>query len=260
MRRVPSAAIGAAMALTALAGCARSTQGHGFGPVYTTVAGLGAQMTKGSSQLTSYRGTLHLEAGALKQNSTFSSTLAQGTVTALDDQINTLAQGVTVKIHVIITDGKVYVDRSGQSGKPWVIATPDSSDPVVSTLASNVQATLSQSGMQQYLVLVAAGRDLSPVGPETVDGVACTHYKLTVDTQAAAKKLPGQQGEQMQRAADAGVATIPLEIWIDSQGRAVRLTDKLTAQGTTASIELRLGHFNEPITIEAPPPDQVAGS
>lgn len=253
------AAIGAATALAVLTACSTSTHGRGFGPVYTTVSGLGAQMTRGSSQLTSVRGTLHLEAGPLKQDSTYASTLSHGAVTALDDRIDTAYQGRQVKLHVIIAGGKIYVDRSGRSDKPWVIATPDSSDPVVASLASNVQGTLSQSGMQQYLLMVSAARDLNVLGPEAVDGVPCTRYKLTVDTREAASKLPGSQGEQMQRTADAGVATIPLEVWVDSQGHALRLTDKVTAQGTTATIELRLGHFNEPMTIRPPAPDQIAG-
>lgn len=260
MRDMQRAAIGAAMAGAVLAACSTSIHGQPFGPVYTTVSGLGAQMSKASSELTTVRGTLHLDAGSLRQDSAYSSTLAKGTVTALDDQVSTVYQGQTIKIHVIIADGKLYVDRSGQSDRPWVIATPDSSDPLVSSLAANAQATLGQSGMQQYLLMVSAARDLNVVGPETVSGVPCTHYKLTVDTQAAAKTLPGQQGEQMQHAADAGVDTIPLEVWVDSEGHAIRLSDKVTAQGTTASIDLRLGDFDEPVTIKAPPRDQIAGS
>lgn len=245
-----------AVAGTVAAGCSATTHGTGFGPTYTTVSGLAAQLSHATTQLETVQGSLHLSAGPVDETGTFSETVDAGNVNALDAKYTVKAQGNTVNVHVIIVDDTLYVDR-GRNGKPWVIATPDSSDPVVAQLAENIQGTLSQSGMNQYVTMVSAGQDLKVVGIDSVDGVRCVHYHVSIDTRSAAKKLPGEQGKQMQQAADAGVDTIPLEMWVDAQGRIPKLTDKVTTEQATATVELRMNHFNEKVSISAPPPDQV---
>ncbi len=277
--------------------CSATQTGRGFGPVFTTVAGLAAQATKAGNDITSVRGTLRVKSGPLDQTSTFSEQLSRGRVTAFDDRISTIYQGNTTPLHLIIVDGKVYVDRSGQGGKPWVIATRDSSDiyqgnttplhliivdgkvyvdrsgqggkpwviatrdssdPVVANLAENVDGTLDQAGMHGYVLMVSVGQDLRLVGPDTVGGVPCVRYHLSVDARVAAQRLTGPQAEQMQQAVDAGVDTIPLDVWVDATGRTVRVTDHVTAGAQSATVDLRLNHFNEPMSIDAPPPDQIA--
>lgn len=251
-------AIALAAALVAgAAGCSATHTGSGFGPVYTTISGLAAQLSKGTSQMTSSQGSLNLTSGPLTSSSTFSGQMSKGNVTAMDDRVNTTYQGKTTELHMIIVGGKVYVDR-GRGGKPWVIATTDSPDPVVAQLATDIPGTLSQSGATQFVTLVSVGRDLQLIGPGTVDGVQSAHYHLMVDTASAAKKLPGNQGKQMQQAADAGVDTIPLDLWVDANGRAIKVVDKVVAEGVNATAEIRMGHFNEPVTISAPPPSQIA--
>jgi len=258
MGRTWTAAFACAAISVAATGCSTTQAGRGFGPVFTTVSGLAAQATKAGSDITSVRGTLRVKSGPLDQTSTFSEQLSRGRVTAFDDRISTIYQGNTTPLHLIIVDGKVYVDRSGQGGKPWVIATRDSSDPVVANLAENVDGTLDQAGMHGYVLMVSVGQDLRLVGPDTVGGVPCVRYHLSVDARVAAQRLTGPQAEQMQQAVDAGVDTIPLDVWVDATGRTVRVTDHVMAGAQSATVDLRLNHFNEPMSIDAPPPDQIA--
>ena len=86
------------------------------------------------------------------------------------------------------------------------------------------------------------------VGPET----------LSIDPRAAAKKLPGEQGQQMQQAADAGIDAIPMDLWVDEDGRSIKLTDEVAAAGQKVSVEMRMSHFNENVSIDAPLADQIA--
>jgi quinol monooxygenase YgiN len=251
-------AAAAFVALVAVAGCSTKQAGHGFGPTFTTVAGLAAKLATGTDHLTSLHATLHVKADALDQLSTLDETMAQGDVSAMDDRIRTTYQGKTTNLHLIIASGKLYVDRSGQSAKPWVIATEDSSDPVVAQLAKNIGATLGQAGMHQYVVMVSAAQQFHLVGAEQLDGVACAHYHLSIDPRAAAKKLPGEQGQQMQQAADAGINAIPMDLWVDGNGRSIKLTDEVAAAGQKVTVEMRMGRFNENVSIDAPPDDQIA--
>ncbi|HEY2985976.1 MAG TPA: hypothetical protein VGJ38_17595 [Jatrophihabitantaceae bacterium] len=257
MRRTWTAAFSCA-AVVAVAGCSTTQTGHGFGPVFTTVSDLAAQATKAGNDITSVRGTLRVKSGPLDQTSTFSELQSRGRVTAFDDRISTIYQGKTTLLHLVIVDGKVYVERSGQGGKPWVVATRDSSDPVLANLAENVDGTLDQAGMHGYVLMVSVGQNMRLVGPDTVDGVPCVRYHLSVDARVAAQRLTGPQAEQMQQAVDAGVDTIPLDVWVDAIGRTVRVTDHVTAGAQSATVDLRMSHFNEPVSIHAPPPDQIA--
>jgi hypothetical protein len=251
-----------AAAIVAMAGCSTTTGGTGFGPAYSTVAGLGAQIAHGIAQVSTLHGSLKLSVRTaqpgqrLDQTSTFIEQLSGGKVTAIDDRISTAVQGRTTDLRVVYVNRTLYVDH-GQNGKPWLLATPDSSDAVAASVARSIQSTLRTSGMQYYTVMVASGHDLGLVGSESVDGDACVHYHLTVDPRAVAEKLPGEQGQEMQQALQAGVDAIPLDLWVDAQGRTVKITDTVAAQGTTADVDLRMNHFNESVEINAPPADQV---
>jgi hypothetical protein len=255
MNRTRIAALAGAAAMVA-AGCSTTTTGTGTGPVFTEVSGLAAQMSNGLAQVKTAQGRLHLTAGPVEQTSTFREAFSGGDVTALDDQVSTSVQGTITKLHVIYVDQKLYVDR-GHDATPWVIATPGSSDRVVATLAASFKATLSQSGAQYYTTMTSAGHDLKVIGSDSVDGVPSMHYHLTVDPRVAVQKLPAEQAQQMQAAVDAGVDAIPVDVWVDGRGRPVRLTDEVSANGQTANVELRLNHFDQPITIQAPPADQI---
>jgi LppX/LprAFG-like lipoprotein len=254
MNRTRVAAL--AGALLVVAGCSTTTKGTGIGPAYTSVAGLGAALAHANAQLKSEQGSLHLSAGPIDETGTFSGKLDGGNVVELEARYTTTLQGNTTRLHMIIVGGTLYVER-GQNGKPWVIATPDSPDPIVAELAKDISGTLTQSGVRQFVLMVAAAQNLKLVGQETVDGVSCMHYSLSVDTRSAAQKLPGTQGQQMQQAADAGVDTIPLNLWVDGQGLVRKVTDKVTTEQATAALELRLNRFDEDVHISAPPPSQI---
>jgi hypothetical protein len=246
-------------AVVVVAGCSTTTRGDGFGPASTTVDGLAAQITHGAVQIKTVQATLHVSSTALDQTSTFREQLTAGNVTAMDNKISTTARGTTNDLRLIYVDKTLYVDHA-QNGKPWVIATPSSSDPVVSQLAETLPATLSSSSVRYYAVLASASKDLRLIGREAVDGVPCVHYALSIDPRVVVQKLPENQRQAMQQAIDAGVGTIPVDEWVDAQGRPVKVTDTVTAQGQTVKIDLRMSHFDEPITIDAPPANQIAPS
>jgi hypothetical protein len=60
--------------------------------------------------------------------------------------------------------------------------------------------------------------------------------------------------------AEAGVTKIPVDIWMDEQGRPQKLTEKTTVKGQVMFFDFRLSRLNEPITIAAPPASQVSTS
>lgn len=230
--------------------------GGSAGPVAPNVSALAAQITHGSIKVKTAQGKLDVDAGPLTQTSTFRQQMADAQITTFEDQIDTTFQGNNTKIHVIYVDKTIYIDR-GQNGKPWIIAKPDSSDQVAAQLAQTFPQSLAQSSIKYYAVMVESAHDLKFVGAESVDGVPTNHYHFIVDPKVLVQKLPPDQAQQMQNAVDAGVDSVPADEWVDAQGRPVRVTDEVTAQGQTAKIDLHLSHYDEPVTIKAPPANQV---
>jgi hypothetical protein len=264
------ALIGVVCALAA--GCTTVTKGSATGPGQASGSGqppgsgqpsptgnlseLSARIAHSSAQIKSVQGSLKIEAGPLSTDSTFRGLLGGGAVTAMDQQVNTTFQGTQTKVHLIYVNQKIYVDR-GQNGKPWIVATPQSSDPVAAQLAQTLPASLTQYGGRYYVLMMSAGHDLSVVGPDTVGGVACTRYHLVVDPKAFVTKLPASQRGQMQAAIDAGVDSVPLDMWVDGQSRPVKIVVALSVQGQSATSEYQQNHFDEPVTITPPPADQI---
>ena len=256
-------AIVAGAAMILLAGCTTVTKGTAFGPGQApgpdgpaNLSELSARLTHSATKVKSAQGTLNVDAGALVQSSTFRELLSSGQVTAFDDQVNTTYQGQETKLHLLYVDKKIYVDR-GQNGKPWVVATPDSSDPIAAQLAESLPQTLSQSGIKYYVLMLSAGHDLKVVGTESVSGVQAVHYQLIVDPKELVKLLPSDQAQQMQQAVDAGVTEVPVDLWVDPQSRPVKVTDSVTAQGQTAHVEFLITNYDAAISIDAPPADQI---
>jgi hypothetical protein len=48
-------------------------------------------------------------------------------------------------------------------------------------------------------------------------------------------------------------------MWIDGQGRPVRVSEKVTASGVSTTTTLDLTKYNRPVSITPPPAAQIGG-
>ena len=85
------------------------------------------------------------------------------------------------------------------------------------------------------------------------NGAAATHYSIVVDV----TKLPADNSTK-QALATAGLTSLPIEMWVDSKGRLVQLTEALTVSGQSTSTKITISKYDQPVTITAPPADQVS--
>ncbi len=68
------------------------------------------------------------------------------------------------------------------------------------------------------------GSDVTEVGTEQVRGDETTHYKGTVDLEEAAAAAPAESRKALEKAlAQTGSSTVPVEVWVDEQGRTRRV-------------------------------------
>ena len=104
------------------------------------------------------------------------------------------------------------------------------------------------------------------IGAGTVRGQDATHYRATIDmTKLAAAAPPDQQAvleAQLAQLSELGLDQLPIEVWIDGQGRIVRLSSAIAVPDTGAgagavSLDLELYDFGAPITIKTPDETKV---
>jgi hypothetical protein len=221
----------------------------------TDGAGLAALMQRSIAGTTSAH--IQMDISAAGQNITGhgDEKLANGKVTAMDI---TEEIGSVGSLRMIIIDGKVYVQLPSslnQSGKPWQLASANSSNPVLKQLSSTITSIQSSASVGSTTVFAKAASSVSPKKSENVDGVAADHYSVVVDVNNLPDSYPGKT-----TLVSAGLTKLPVELWIDGKGRPVQVTEKLSVSGQEATTKVAISKYNEPVTISAPPAAQVSTS
>jgi hypothetical protein len=93
-------------------------------------------------------------------------------------------------------------------------------------------------------------------GPATVDGVATTHYRASIDVRKAAAHFPPNLRRQYMRIVDQmGTSSLPVEVWVGRDGllRQERLHMDMPSVGGSMTILMRLSDFGVPVHVTAPP-------
>ena len=117
-------------------------------------------------------------------------------------------------------------------------------------------------------LLKAVSGSIEAVGTDEIRGVETSHYKATIDIAKLEKLVPAAQRDSLgtvdQSAKQAGLAEIPLEIWIDSDQRVRKLSLDVDAKqpGTSASLKaslvVEIYDYGKALQLELPSADQVA--
>ena len=115
---------------------------------------------------------------------------------------------------------------------------------------------------------------VTTVGPATIRGVATTEYKASVDlTKVAAHESAQEQTAVQTLETELQNSTIPLQVWLDDQGRVRQVAYQLSLPSETNSIPLPgsttaaasssftatidFYDFGTPVDVSAPPANQV---
>ncbi|MGH3768316.1 MAG: hypothetical protein ACRDS0_08215 [Pseudonocardiaceae bacterium] len=225
-------------------------------PAPTDAAGLAALLRRGVASVSSAHLTLNVSAGSQVVIKAEGDTkLADGKLQALDLSAEPGSSG---RLRIIIVDGKTYAQlpaARNQSGKPWLLASKDSSNPTVRTLATSIESMQSAASADQVTTFTSAARRVTLVGTESLEGTPVAHYSIDVDVAQLPNAHPGRQ-----LLLNAGVTTLPIELFIDGEGRPVKFTQDLTVRGQRTSTVFTLTKYNAPVSISAPPADQVSTS
>jgi hypothetical protein len=252
----------------AVAGCSTSGAGHPSGngatstasaspalPPATDSAGLAELLRRGISAMSSVHLVLNVTTPSQAINSEGDAKLAGGTLQALDI---TEQQGSGDKRRLLIVGQETYAQLGGTAnpaGKPWLLITPNSTNPTARNLATSLEAVRRSASLEHFTAFASAARSVTLVGKESLNGSPVDHYSIEVDVAKLPNDTPGRQPLLA-----AGITTLPFELYVDGQGRPVKATQDLTVQGQHTTTLIAFSKFNEPVSITAPPPDQVERS
>jgi hypothetical protein len=238
-------------------GSGTSPSGGGGGAGAPTGAtGLGGLIQRGVARVTSAHLSLQVNAAGESITGAGDETLTGGTLHSLDLTEN-LPGGVGA-LEIIIVSGKTYAKLPpslNKTGKPYVLITTDSSDPTIKQLATSIDSALSLASLSSVTAFVTAADSVTAKGKATVDGVDTTHYSVVVNISKLPADLPGKD-----ELGSSGLTTLPLDLYIDRQGRPVQVSEDFELSGQSVSIKFKQSNYNKPVSISAPPADQVGSS
>jgi hypothetical protein len=113
----------------------------------------------------------------------------------------------------------------------------------------------------------AANAEVTELGRQTVNGVEADHYLITIDAAAHLEALSASERAELESAGPIPNGDLPIELWISDDGHVVRMLMDIDGSAIEhASPEEAFDRMtftfdvfdiNQPVTIEAPPADQV---
>ncbi|GII04710.1 putative lipoprotein [Planobispora takensis] len=266
MRRLaPAVALGAA-ALVAVAGCGAQSAGS-LGNVKLAAAEAVQESAQQAEEVTSYSADLVLDAadgeqgaGKIQGSMVYQSKPELATDVTLD-VISFGGRNVPGGARAILLGDTVYVKselltKFAGTGKPWLKVSASDLGAGDQAQIKEFMAQAQQFDLAGTVKLLTASKDVKAVGTETVDGVETTHYSGTFPVDEAVQLLDPAEREQVQEQLSKA-KDVKFDLWADAQSLPRKVTLSGSEQGATFTMAAQFRDFNEPVTITAPPADQV---
>ena len=234
-------------------------------PARTTVADLGTAVRHNTQLTNSVHLNLTMQVPGI------------GIVTATGDARFTgaqVAERLTMTVpnignmHVVLVAGTVYLEvppavtgTKGTPVKPWVKVTtikPRTSGQLLSLARTSILAT--QADPSHLLQQITSAGTITTATHEMLDGVATTHYAITVDTAKLGRSNPAER----QALTNLDVTSLPFAIWLNGGNLPVRVVTVVPVPAPTVtpgrqfSITVDYTRWGVPVVITAPPASEVA--
>lgn len=164
----------------------------------------------------------------------------------------------------VFLDGIMYlqVGQELEPGKSWIKIDPNGNDPMAKALGGVSDQMRQQADPRQTLAQFEKSGEITSQEETELNGETVTHYMITVDVE----KLAAEQKDPTLKKAlqEGGIKDFPVELWVNEDELPVRIkvdmpmADPASGAATKASVQVDYTKWGEPVTIEAPPADQVA--
>jgi hypothetical protein len=178
---------------------------------------------------------------------------------------------VPLQMHEIVDGLVVYMDvplLSGSlpSAKPWIKLDLGKAGRQAGVNLGSIMDSSNNDPSQALSYLTGASSNVQNLGSDTIRGVQTTHYRATVDLQKVMAHAPARDRKSLRGTLatlrqQLGSSTFPVDVWIDSAGRARRISEKMSmpSLGATMSMTEDLYDFGVAVKITPPPAGQTIG-
>ncbi|HEV7205700.1 MAG TPA: hypothetical protein VGN18_13910 [Jatrophihabitans sp.] len=214
---------------------------------------LAAQLQTAVATVRSARLRLDLTLAGEAVSGTGAETLTRGRLDTLTATEKLPSLGV---ITVVVVGDTTYARLPAallKTDKPWVRVSATSTNAAVRQLASTIAIAKSSASLSSVSGFAAAAISLNRVGPTRVGGVAATDYSMVIAPDKLPRDFPGRAD-----LVATGLTAVPVQLALDAKSRPVRVAITASVSGQSVDTTLALSHFDEPVTITAPPAASVS--
>jgi hypothetical protein len=156
-----------------------------------------------------------------------------------------------------VVDGVVYLKVEGSDILPatWVKLDPSA---LPEGAGKDLGGMLGGAGSGTVTAPLDALREVAEVekvGTQEIDGIATTHYRATLDPAKLAAAFGPLESLGLGGGDTLGAGTMPVDLWVDTEGRVVRVSQKVDLSAADAgplSWTLDLREFGGPLELTAP--------
>lgn len=222
-------------------------------------AALSAALAASVDNVSSSTTTLTVGAAGMTMEITMEQTFKDGMVDAFDMQIGSIMGSPGMNARQV--DGVAYFGPADAlealgidaGGKDWIVLDPDSDNPIIASMADDFGEPVVATDPESLDKMVQASIGFNNLGSDPVNGVPATHYELVVGLAELAELMPGTVDPAEIDAA--GISQLPIDIWMDSENRLVKLEIDMGA--AQSKVTAFISGYNEPLDIQAPDPADI---
>jgi hypothetical protein len=249
-------ALGAAvlLAMTPLAACGQEAVGERTTSAPRAAAG---SVAAPSVELVTAAGTRSAGAASV----TMSATVTQGDETVSELTSTSNADGSRVAITSQMPglgtfeargiDGTWYLSLpSPDAEASWVSVDPEAFGGLAAPM---VDGLVEADPRSVFDALSDVSSEVTEVGPDEVEGVPTTHYRMTID----ARRLAPGVGPGGFDGFDGFDGTAELDVWIDDDGYVRRLRSEIGDPAAPNVFELTVSSYDDPVDVSPPAPEDT---
>lgn len=193
-----------------------------------SVADFLALMAQGLANLKTY--TVEISVKGPSIDMTGSGVVERVSATTANSHLSMTNDGRDIEL--VIFDGEYYV----KSGGRWIKLDKSTFGSMGVGTTGDIGTTIEAA--KKYM------KDVAIVGPEAINGVACTHYRVTMDA-VALEKMYGNGFTPKEK-------TFDWDVWMDATGLVHQAASSVNLSKGTITNTTVMSKFNEPVTITPP--------
>ncbi len=158
--------------------------------------------------------------------------------------------GTTASVHEIVVDGAAYLQVQGIEMLPAVWVKADLGKDGAGSADNPLARLATSGGVDDLLAALREVGTVEKVARQEVGGVQTTKYHATLDASSFLKDLPAVGGLDL--GGIAAAAKAPVDLWVDDQGRLVRVEATVGSGDSGVRLALGLADFGAPLDVRAP--------